>query len=327
MHAERDFRQYEIAAVIPAYRVAGQIESVLAGLPSFLKHVIVVDDASPDSTADLAAAAAKKDPRLMLVRHPSNQGVGGAMITGFRKALELGARIVVKIDGDGQMDPVHLPELLLPLIEGRADYTKGNRFRDFESLRRMPLMRRFGNMGLSFTTKAASGYWNCFDPVNGFFAIRSEVLARLPLDRLDRGYFFETSMLANLYLLEAFVLDVPIPARYGSEVSNLSLWRAALEFPFKLIATFLRRIVLKYFIYDFSMMSVYLLVGIPLLLFGLIFGIAKWIQYADLGTTAPTGTIMLATLPVIVGIQILLSAIEIDMNAVPRQPLTRPLSP
>jgi dolichol-phosphate mannosyltransferase len=322
---EANFRKYKIAAVIPAYRVAGHIESVLGGLPSYLKHILVVDDASPDATAELVSAAAKRDRRILLLRHPSNRGVGGAMVTGFQKALELGAQIVVKIDGDGQMDPAYLPSLLTPLITGKADYTKGNRFRDFDALQRMPVIRRLGNMGLSFTTKAASGYWNCFDPVNGFFAIRAEVLARLPFERLDRGYFFETSMLANLYLLDAFVLDVPMPARYGTEVSSLSIRRVAFEFPVKLIGTFLRRVALKYFVYDFSMMSVYVLTGIPLLLFGLIFGITKWIQYAQLGTTAPTGTIMLATLPVIVAIQVLLSAIEIDMHALPRQPLTGPL--
>jgi dolichol-phosphate mannosyltransferase len=325
MQAETSFRKYRIAAVIPAYRVEGQIESVLRALPPYLKHVVVVDDASPDSTARLVTAAAKRDSRLLLVRHPSNQGVGGAMITGFKKALELGAQIVVKIDGDGQMDPAYLPSLVAPLIAGKADYTKGNRFRDFNALRHMPIIRRLGNMGLSFTTKAASGYWNCFDPVNGYFAIRAEVLAQLPLERIDRGYFFETSMLANLYLLDAYVMDVSMPARYGTEVSSLSIYRAAFEFPIKLIATFMRRMLLKYFIYDFSMMSVYVITGIPLLLFGLIFGIAKWVQYAQLGVTAPTGTIMLATLPVIVAIQVLLSAVEIDMNALPRQPLTGPL--
>jgi glycosyltransferase involved in cell wall biosynthesis len=326
MRPRIDFRKYRIAAVIPAYRTQAHIESVLRGLPAYLKHILVVDDASPDSTAALVAAAAKRDRRIRLIRHPANRGVGGAMVTGFEHALALGAQIVVKIDGDGQMDPAQLPALLTPLIEGRADYAKGNRFRDFEALRRMPVIRRLGNMGLSFTTKAASGYWNCFDPVNGFFAIRAEVLRRLPLAQLDRGYFFETSMLAHLYLQGAFVLDVPMPARYGSEISSLSVYRVAVEFPLKLAATFLRRLALKYFVYDFSMMSIYLLAGIPLLLFGLIFGITKWIEYARLGTTAPTGTIMLATLPVILGIQILLSAIEIDMNAVPRQPITEPLN-
>lgn len=317
-----NFKVYAIAAIIPAYRVERDILAVLGGLPAYIKHVIVVDDASPDSTADLVTAAARKDRRIHLIRHSKNQGVGGAMITGFRKALELGAQIAVKLDGDNQMDPAYLPALLTPLIQGRADYTKGNRFRDFVSLRKMPFIRRMGNLGLSFLTKAATGYWNIFDPTNGFFAVRAEVLALLPLEKIDNRYFFETSMLANSYLQNAFVLDVPIPARYGSETSSLSIRRAFFEFPFKLLRTFLQRILLKYFVFDFSMMSIYLLTSVPLLIFGLTFGITKWIQYAERGVPAPTGTVILPTLSVILGIQIILSAIDIDMNSTPRHPLT-----
>ncbi len=212
-----NFTSYAIATVIPAYRVERNIETVLQNLPAYIKHIIVVDDASPDSSADLVAVAAKKDDRITLIRHVENQGVGGAMVSGFRKALELGAQIVIKIDGDGQMDPVHIPALITPLIQGKADYVKGNRFRDFHSLQQMPFVRRIGNLGLSFLTKAATGYWNIFDPTNGFFAIRAELLAQLPLERIDKRYFFETSMLANLYLLGALVMDTPIPARYGNE--------------------------------------------------------------------------------------------------------------
>jgi dolichol-phosphate mannosyltransferase len=320
-----EFDRYSIAAVIPAYRVERELEAVLCGLPAFLRHIIVVDDASPDGSAELAARLAEHDSRILLLRHTRNQGVGGAMLTGFRKALELGAQIVVKIDGDGQMDPAFLPALLTPLVSGRADYTKGNRFRDFAALRRMPIGRRIANMGLSFTSKAASGYWNCFDPANGYFAIRGEVLAQLPLERMDKRYFFETSMLAQLYMLGAFVVDVPMPARYGSETSNLSMQHAALEFPLKLLTTLVRRLWLRYFLYDFSMVSVYLTTGLPLVLFGLIFGVTKWIKYAELGQAAPTGTVILPTLALILGIQILLSAVEIDMRSVPRQPLSAPL--
>jgi hypothetical protein len=132
-------------------------------------------------------------------------------------------------------------------------------------------------------------------------------------------------MLANLYLLGALVVDVPIPARYGNEISNLSIRRTLIEFPLKLLVTFLRRILLKYYIYDFSMMSLYLMVGIPLLLFGGIFGGIKWVEYASKNIPAPTGTVMLPTLSVILGIQILLSAIEIDMNSTPRKALSDPL--
>lgn len=320
-----DFHRTCIAAVIPCYRVERQVRSVLQAVPSFIRHVIVVDDASPDSTADLVAAAAEEQDRILLIRHPLNQGVGGAMITGYRRALELGAQIVVKVDGDGQMDMEHLPQLLAPLVAGRADYTKGNRFRDFKSLQRMPLIRRIGNMGLGFLAKAATGYWDMFDPTNGFNAIRSEVLAQLPLDKIDRTYYFETSMLANLYLIGAVVKDVPMPARYRGEVSSLLVHRILFEFPLKLFTTFARRLVLRNFIYDFSMGSIYLLTGVPLLIFGLAFGIYKWIQYASIDVPAPTGTVMIPTLSVLLAIQLLLSAIEIDLRSVPAEPHSAPL--
>jgi dolichol-phosphate mannosyltransferase len=320
-----NFTEFNIAAVIPAYGVERDIQSVLGGLPAYIKYIIVVNDASLDSSGELAAAAAKRDGRITLVTHTQNQGVGGAMVSGFRKSLELGAQIVIKLDGDGQMDPAHIPALIKPLIQGKADYVKGNRFRDFQSLQQMPFIRRVGNLGLSFLTKAATGYWGIFDPTNGFFAIRAEILAQLPLDKIDRRFYFETSMLANLYLLGALVMDIPIPARYRDEASNLSIRRTLIEFPLKLLVTFLRRILLKYYIYDFSMMSLYLMVGIPLLLFGGIFGGIKWIEYASQNIPAPTGTVMLPTLSVILGIQILLSAIEIDMNSTPRKALSDPL--
>jgi glycosyltransferase involved in cell wall biosynthesis len=321
-----NFKSFSIAAVIPAYRVEREIEAVLRGLPAYLKYIIVVDDASPDHTGDLVAALSKRDRRLVLLRHARNRGVGGAMVSGFRKALELGAQVVVKIDGDGQMDIDNLPELLTPLILGRADYTKGNRFRDFAALRQMPWIRRVGNMGLGFLAKVATGYWNLFDPTNGFLAIRAETLAQLPLDQIDPTYYFETSMLANLYLLGAVVQDIPMPAHYRGEVSSLLIRRILLEFPLKLCNTLIRRVVLKNFIYDFSMATIYLLTGLSLLIFGLAFGSYKWIQYARLGVPAPTGTVILPTLSVLLGIQLLLSAIEIDLRSVPQRPLSDSLA-
>ena len=316
------FRDCNIAAVIPCYRVEREISSVLTSLPSYLTHVIVVDDASPDGTLKLVTHFAERDRRILLIRHEKNEGVGGAMITGFRKALELDAQVVVKIDGDGQMDTTYLPDLILPLLQGRADYSKGNRFRDFEALQAMPLIRRMGNMALAFLSKAATGYWNLFDPTNGFVAINGSVLAMLPLQSIDRSFFFETSMLAHLHLIGAVVKDVPMPARYQGESSNLSVRRTLLEFPWKLFKTFVRRLLLKNFIYDFSMTSIYLLAGVPLLLFGLIFGAVKWIHYATLNVPAPTGTVMLPTLCVLLGIQFLIAAIEIDLRSVPKEPLS-----
>ena len=316
-----ELEKFKIAAVIPCHRVEAEIGMVLASLPPFLKYIIVVDDASPDRTAEMIDLAAKTDPRIISMRHEKNRGVGGAMITGFQKALELGADLVVKIDGDGQMDPVHLPELLAPLLVQQADYTKGNRFRDFQALQTMPPLRRAGNIALGFLTKAATGYWNLFDPTNGFVAIHGKVLAQLPLEQIDKSYFFETSMLARLYLMGAVVKDVPMPARYGSEVSNLSIHRSLFEFSAKLLKTLIRRLVLKNLLYDFSMASIYLLAGIPLLFFGLIFGISKWAQYSRMQVPAPTGTVMVPTLSVILAIQFIIAAIEIDLRSVPKEPL------
>jgi dolichol-phosphate mannosyltransferase len=325
MPTRRAHQSHRIVAVVPAYRVEAEIRGVLRGLPPYVNRIIVVDDGSPDGTAAVVRAVARKDRRILLLRHDRNRGVGAAMVSGFRRALELKADIIVKIDGDGQMDMAHLPELLAPLIEGEADYTKGNRFRDLAALRQMPVIRRLGNMGLAFLAKAATGYWHLFDPTNGFVAVRGATLAQLPLDQIDHGFYFEISMLANLYLLGAVVQDIPMPARYRNEVSNLVIERVLVEFPPRLLVTFVRRAVLKNFLYDFSMVSIYLLAGIPLLLFGLIFGIYKWIQYLQAGVPAPTGTVILPTLSVLVGMQLMLSAIDSDLRSVPKQPLSGPL--
>ncbi len=311
-----------LAVIVPAYHVEREIEKVVCSIPDSVQFIIAVDDASPDHTGEILESLMKDEPRLVLIRHEHNQGVGGAMVSGFRKALDLGAQIVIKIDGDGQMDPVYMQDLIAPLIQGKADYAKGNRFRDFVALRQMPLIRRFGNIVLGFITKAATGYWNIFDPTNGYVAIRSDVLAQIPLERVARTYYFETSMLAELYLIGAYVQDVPMPARYGDQPSSLAIHRVLVEFPLRLSITFLRRLALKYFLYDFSMASVYLLSGIPLFLFGLIFGAIKWIKYASLNIPAPTGTVVLPMLCVILGIQFILSAIQTDLQSTPRVSLS-----
>lgn len=321
-------RDYRIAAVIPAYNEEPNIARVLRSLPTWLRYIIVVEDCGRDKTADVVEELAKEDSRIILIRHERNQGVGGAMVTGFKKALELEAQIVVKLDGDGQMNPDHLAALLRPLIAGEADYAKGNRFHDFRALSQMPPLRRAGNMGLSFLTKAAVGYWNCFDPCNGFVAIRGEVLAALPLDKIHRSYFFETSMLSRLYLLGAAVKDVPMPARYAGERSSLSISRVLLEFPPKLAYSFLRRMLLKNYIYDFSMESLYLIAAFLFLAVGIGYGGWNWLAYARLGNAAPTGTVVIPAMLIILGFQILLSAIGEDLRNVPKEPLcSGPLAP
>jgi len=310
-----------VAAVVPAYNVAQELGAVLRSMPALFKTIVVVDDASRDQTAAIAERYAQIDRRIVVVRHERNRGVGGAMVSGFRTAVDAGADVIVKIDGDGQMPMWLVPQLVEPLVTGEADYAKGNRFRDFTAIRAMPLARRIGNVALSFMAKAATGYWRTFDPTNGFVAIRADVLSQLPLHKIDRTYFFETSMLANLYIIGAVVKDIPMPARYAEETSNLSIPRVMHQFALRLIWSLLRRIVLKKFVYDFDLESLNLAVGLPLLIAGILFGAWKWIWYASHSLPAPTGTVVLAALMIMLGVQLLLSAANLDLEAVPRDPI------
>jgi dolichol-phosphate mannosyltransferase len=243
------------------------------------------------------------------------------MITGFGKALEAGADVIVKIDGDGQMPLWFVPQLIQPLVDGTADYTKGNRFRDFQAIRQMPLLRRIGNVILSFLAKAATGYWQCFDPTNGFLAIRADVLSQVPLQKVDPTYFFETSMLSHLYVLGAVVKEVPMPARYAGETSSLSIARVVRQFPGRLLSCLLRRLVLKNFVYDFNLESFHLAAGLPLLLAGAVYGGYNWWWYATRNLPAPTGTVVLSALLITIGTQLLISAVNLDLQAIPRDPI------
>ena len=312
-----------IAVVIPAYRVEQWIVSVIQGVPEYAMAIIVVDDASPDGTSRVVTDLA--DPRVTLIRHGTNSGVGGAMLTGYQAALERGAKIVVKLDGDGQMDPRHMGRLLRPIIRGEADYTKGNRFVHGRELRQMPRIRRLGNMALSFLTKAASGYWEVFDPTNGYTAIHAAALANLDRDRVDRRWLFETSMLIELYLAGAVVRDVYMPARYGDEVSSLSPGRALVRFPPRLVSALFRRLWLRYFVMDFSAFALFVFAGWALLLFGFVWGTWHYIEVLQTGITASTGTVMIAVLPLILGAQLILQAIVLDIQGSPKRPLSREL--
>jgi dolichol-phosphate mannosyltransferase len=320
-HAVRSAAEVRIAAVIPAFNVGKAIGEVLREIPDQITAIVVVDDGSTDDTAAVVEGSAKLDQRIHLIRHQHNCGVGAAMATGYRKSLELEAAIVVKIDGDGQMPVALVPRLVQPLLTGEADYAKGNRFRDLAAIREMPALRRLGNLVLSFLAKAATGYWNCFDPANGFVAIRADVLSQLPLHKIDPGYFFEISILSQLYLLGAVVQEQPTPARYRGEPSSLSIPRVLGAFPSRLVSSLIRRLWLKNFVFDFSLESLHLLAGLPLLLAGVLYGGYNWLWYSTRELTAPTGTVVLSALAIMLGFQLLLSAIALDLQSVPRDPI------
>jgi dolichol-phosphate mannosyltransferase len=303
-----------IGMVIPYFNAQETICKVVENIPDFVDRIVIVDDCSSRPLPRL------KSGKAVVIRTHKNLGVGGATIIGFKKILEYNPYIVVKMDADDQMDPIYLPDLVNPIIKGRADYSKGNRFRDFKMLRTMPYIRRICNLILSFLTKIATGYWNIFDPSNGYFAIKSSYLKKINLDSLDKRYFFETSLLAELYFQDVRVRDVPMPALYHGEPSGVKLWKEFFRYPFKLLKIFLKRIFFKYFLYDFNMASLFILFGIPLFLFGIIFGLYTWINNVSKKMLTPTGTLMLIALSSVLGFQLILQAIQIDMEKSPKCP-------
>jgi dolichol-phosphate mannosyltransferase len=313
-----------VAVVIPAYQAQDTIAEVLRGLPSYVRTIIVVDDAAKDDTRAVVEAACREDSRIVPLSHETNRGVGGAMRTGYRAALERGAEVVVKVDADGQMDAAYLPHLVLPIALGQADYTKGNRFRRPRALASMPMVRLLGNAALSFMTKLSSGYWQLLDPTNGYTAISREALSALDLDRIDAGYFFESSMLMNLGLVRAVVADVAMPARYEGEVSHLSIPRSVLSFAGKHARCFFRRIIYRHLLLDFSAVSLLCAVSVPLLVFGVVFGIRSWMNSAIYGVPATAGTVMLAAFTTAGGLYGLVQAMIYDILSVPQRPLTMP---
>src|ERR1044071_4541661 len=306
------YKAQQVTVVLPAYNEARHIAQVIQTIPELVDRVIVVDDCSKDHTYE--AVLACQDARVVALHTPENQGVGGAMVTGYRHALELGTDIVVKMDADGQMIPDYLPRLLDALIDGGYDYAKGNRFLASESLAQMPRLRLFGNIALTFLTKLASGYWHIFDPQNGYTAIKTSALGVLDLSRIHKRFFFENDMLVHLNFFSFRVKDVAIPALYGEETSHLSPFRIMVTFPLLLLRRFLRRIYQKYVLRDFSPIALFLLLGSVLFGWGAGFGVYLWIKASGTLNATPTGTIMLALLPLILGFQLLLQAIVLDIQ-------------
>lgn len=304
------------AVILPCYKVKNLIVTVVKSIPQNIDFIIVVDDACPQESGKFLKEQIN-DPRLTVITHEKNKGVGGAMITGYQKSIELGADIAIKLDGDGQMDANLIPRFIEPISAGRADYTKGNRFFKRNYLSKMPLVRLFGNSGLSLCAKVVTGYWKIMDPTNGFTAIHTKVLRQIELNHLEERYYFESDLLFQLSLIRAMVLDIPMPSHYGEEESSLKIWPILKTWPKKMIARFFKRIIIQYYIRDFTSASMELFVGIPLMIFGIIFGTIKFCHYSEMGLNTPSGVVMIAALPIFLGFQLILSAFHYDINNTP----------
>jgi len=309
-----------IAVVIPCYRVKTAILDVLNNIPKTVSKIYCIDDGCPDKSGDFIEENTH-DTRVCVLRNDKNYGVGGAVMHGYRQAKDDGYKIAVKIDGDGQMDPNLLPIFVKPILEGQADYTKGNRFYNLQNLQGMPFMRLMGNAALSLMSKVSTGYWHLFDPTNGYTALHLSLLDLIPLDKISNRYFFESDILFRLNIARACVKDVPMKAIYGEEESHLKIGKIFIPFLAGHCRNMVKRFFYSYILRDFQVASINFLLGGFLFLVGLLFGSIKWLESIQTGHPATAGTVILAALPIFIGVQLVLSAINNDILNVPKDAL------
>ena len=316
-----------VAVVIPCFRVSGTIISVVREVLSenIASMVFCVDDACPENSGNLVNEVFQRDSRVKVIRLRTNQGVGGATKMGYEAAIRGGANIIVKLDGDGQMKPRYISDLILPINRGEADYVKGNRFFSLSSVSSMPFVRKIGNAALSFFNKLSSGYWNLFDPTNGYTAIEARVAAQIPFDKVHNRFFFEQDILFRLSIIRARVVEMPMTAVYGDEKSNLKVFHALCRFPVFHMINSSKRIFYNYFLRNFSLASINLILGILFLGTGVVFGAFRWSISIVNERAATAGTVMLAALPIILGIQLLLNFLAYDMAMVPNESIHQKL--
>lgn len=305
--------------VIPCYKVKAHILNVLAKAPPWVQGIVCVDDACPEQSGDFVEANTQ-DKRVVVVRLAQNQGVGGATLAGYREAVARGGQVLVKVDGDDQMDLGYMAHLVAPILLGEADYAKGNRFTSISHLTAMPPIRVFGNAALSFAAKMSTGYWNIFDPTNGYTAIEAQVARMVVEKRVSRRFFFETDLLYHLSTLRAVVRDVPMPARYGGEVSNLRIGAIVGPFALKHMKNFFQRLLGQYFVRDFNAASLEFVFGLFSLLFGVGYA-AHYLTQRHNGEAASPGVVMAAALPVMLGAQLLMQGLNFDVLNVPSRPI------
>lgn len=301
--------------VVPYYKAANHIEVVVNKALQYSNFIVIVNDESPEPIPDSIFGI----DEVTVLNNPKNLGVGGATKLGFSHFRELeNIEVVIKLDADDQMDVSYIPFMVDAILLKKYQFVKGNRFRDFRALKEMPAIRRFGNLWLSFLSKTATGYWNCFDFNNGFLAISNKTLRLIDMDSLSNNYYFETSLISALYYQRATIKEIAMPAIYGDEKSNMKVFNMPVYFTINLVKTFFRRIWRSYFVYDFNIGTIYLLFGMPLFFGGILYGVYNWYHYSHINQFTPLGTIMISALLIILGFQLLLQGLQFDIIRTPK---------
>ena len=310
------YKEHKIGVVIPAYNEENHIKDTIETLPDFVDKIYVIDDGSTDRTAEIVKTLT--DLRILLLQHEVNKGMGAALVTGYKAALKDEMDVIVKMDGDNQMDPEQLPNLLEPIIEGKADYTKGNRLLSQEYRSGMSKWRFFGNSMLTFLTKIGSGYWQMMDPQNGYTAVSRSVLGRINLDSIYPYYGYCNDILAKLNVYGYRVMDIVMPARYGNEGSSIKYSKYIVKVSWMLLRDFFWRLKMKYVVLSFHPLVLFYMLGIVLIPIGLFGGLfTMYYKYVMDGSLFVRG--ILSLLVFILGVQFLLFAMLFDMQVNDRE--------
>jgi glycosyltransferase involved in cell wall biosynthesis len=308
----------KIAVVIPCFKVRAHILQVIKGIGTEVDVIYVIDDCCPENSGDFVLKNIL-DQRVKVLFQKKNTGVGGAVIRGYKAAIDDNIDIIVKIDGDDQMDSSLIPKFAHPLIHNLYDYTKGNRFYDISHLRNMPKIRLFGNSLLSFINKFSSGYWDIIDPTNGYTAINLKTLKKMSLEKISNDYFFESDMLFRLSILKSKILDIPIKSIYKNEKSNLKIKSIIITFVYKHLKNFAKRFIYNYILRDVTIGTFEFILGLLSLFSGLIYGGIKWYVNSSSNLTTPTGTVVISAILIILGVQLLLAFLNNDIQENPNK--------
>jgi glycosyltransferase involved in cell wall biosynthesis len=308
------YRDLRLTMVIPAYNEEKLIGKTIATLPKFVDYAVVVNDGSQDRTLEKLHELRRKDARVIVVDNGANQGVGATVVNGFRRALETDTDLIGVMAADAQCDPDYISKMVDRLIEEQADYVKANRFVHKEALAKMPTYRRLGNIFITMLTKFATGYYSIFDSQNGYGIFTRRIMETMSLELIGKRYDYENTLLIALSIAGAKVRDEPVPAIYGDEVSSIKFLPTAYRALQANFVGFWRRVYYKYVLFNFHPIALFLFSGLFLTLFGVLFGAAITYRRVFEDLSPSTGTVMIVVVPLILGIQLLLTAVTMDMN-------------
>jgi glycosyltransferase involved in cell wall biosynthesis len=307
------FSDYKIGVVVPAYNEERLIQETIDGIPAYVDKIYVINDASTDSTADIINNVT--DPRVVPIHHEVNKGVGAAIINGYKHSLADKMDLVAVMAGDNQMDPAELPKLIMPIIENKADYAKGNRLLSKQMRQGMSPWRAFGNSLLSMITKIGSGYWNVADPQNGYTVISRTALEAIDLDSIYTYYGYCNDILLKMNAFGMRVIDVTMPARYGSEKSKIKYGKFICKVAPMIFRGFLWRLKMKYMVLDFHPLVLFYFAGMVLCPLGLLFGLWIILQRLEFHMRISQNYPLLDVFISLVGMQFLFFAMFFDMQA------------